>query len=563
MAKQIEKRLLSLEKLSLALSGKTILHDISFNLNSNEILAVVGESGSGKSVTAQAIMGLLPPKKTQVKKGSIQFNGKNLLTQTSSDWQQLRGKEIGMIFQEPQSSLNPSMRCGKQVAEMGRQHFFPSLPKKELKEKVLSAFEEVQLPDPERVFNAYPHQLSGGQKQRVMIAMALLCQPKLLIADEPTTALDVLVQQDIIQLIKHLQKQNNMSVLFISHDLSLVANLADTIAVMQEGKLVEIGETKEIFASPKHPYTQGLLGARPATSQRVKWLPTLADFNKNTYHPQPILTEERSLIHKDIYAQTPILSVKGVVKNYTATGGLFGKAKETTALKNISFDLFPGETLGLVGASGCGKSTLAKALVFLDPPSAGDIYWEGKRIDPSNKKQINQLRKDVQFIFQDPYAALHPLKQLGTAIEEVLLVHTNLRQHEREKRCLELLVQVGLSADFVSRYPHELSGGQRQRVVIARALAVEPKVLLCDESVAALDISVQAQVLNLLNELKEKLQLSYLFISHDLAVVKHMADKIIVMHEGIIVEENEADALYQGPQTNFSKKLLEAIPERN
>ncbi|MEJ6556960.1 MAG: ABC transporter ATP-binding protein [Flavobacteriaceae bacterium] len=563
MAKQIEKPLLSLEKLSLALSGKTILHDISFNLNSNEILAVVGESGSGKSVTAQAIMGLLPPKKTQVKKGSIQFDGKNLLTQTSSDWQQLRGKEIGMIFQEPQSSLNPSMRCGKQVAEMGRQHFFPSLPKKELKEKVLSAFEEVQLPDPERVFNAYPHQLSGGQKQRVMIAMALLCQPKLLIADEPTTALDVLVQQDIIQLIKHLQKQNNMSVLFISHDLSLVANLADTIAVMQEGKLVEIGETKEIFASPKHPYTQGLLGARPATSQRVKWLPTLADFNKNTYHPQPILTEERSLIHKDIYAQTPILSVKGVVKNYTATGGLFGKAKETTALKNISFDLFPGETLGLVGASGCGKSTLAKALVFLDPPSAGDIYWEGKRIDPSNKKQINQLRKDVQFIFQDPYAALHPLKQLGTAIEEVLLVHTNLRQHEREKRCLELLVQVGLSADFVSRYPHELSGGQRQRVVIARALAVEPKVLLCDESVAALDISVQAQVLNLLNELKEKLQLSYLFISHDLAVVKHMADKIIVMHEGIIVEENEADALYQGPQTNFSKKLLEAIPERN
>lgn len=563
MAKQIEKPLLSIEKLSLSLGGKPILHNISFNLNSNEILAVVGESGSGKSVTAQAIMGLLPPKKTQVKKGSIQFNGKNLLTQTSSDWQQLRGKEIGMIFQEPQSSLNPSMRCGKQVAEMGRQHFFPSLPKKELKEKVLSAFEEVQLPDPERVFNAYPHQLSGGQKQRVMIAMALLCQPKLLIADEPTTALDVLVQQDIIQLIKHLQKQNNMSVLFISHDLSLVANLADTIAVMQEGKLVEIGETKEIFASPKHPYTQGLLGARPATSQRVKWLPTLADFNKNTYHPQPILTEERSLIHKDIYAQTPILSVKGVVKNYTATGGLFGKAKETTALKNISFDLFPGETLGLVGASGCGKSTLAKALVFLDPPSAGDIYWEGKRIDPSNKKQINQLRKDVQFIFQDPYAALHPLKQLGTAIEEVLLVHTNLRQHEREKRCLELLVQVGLSADFVSRYPHELSGGQRQRVVIARALAVEPKVLLCDESVAALDISVQAQVLNLLNELKEKLQLSYLFISHDLAVVKHMADKIIVMHEGIIVEENEADALYQGPQTNFSKKLLEAIPERN
>ena len=540
---------------------KKILNEISLNLYLNEILALVGESGSGKSVTAQAIMGLLPLKNTHIEKGEVHYNGKNLFTQTALDWQQLRGKEIGMIFQEPQSSLNPSMRCGKQVAEMGKQHFSPSLSKLELKEKVLSAFQEVQLPDSERVFNAYPHQLSGGQKQRVMIAMALLCKPKLLIADEPTTALDVLVQQDIILLIKRLQKQNNMSVLFISHDLSLVANLADTIAVMQDGKLVEIGKTQQIFTAPKHPYTQGLLGARPAASQRVKWLPTLDDFTKKTYHPQAVLAEERSRALKDIYAQTPILSVKGVMKDYTASRGLFGKAKKTTALKNVTFDLFAGETLGLVGASGCGKSTLAKALVFLDQPTAGEIYWEGKRIDSSDKKQINQLRKDVQFIFQDPYAALHPLKQIGAAIEEVLQVHTRLDQNDRRIRCLELMAQVGLAEDFASRYPHELSGGQRQRVVIARALAVEPKVLLCDESVAALDISVQAQVLNLLNKLKEQLQLSYIFISHDLAVVKHMADKIMVMHEGKIVEENEADALYLDPQTSFTKKLLEAIPK--
>lgn len=563
MAERIKKPLLSIHQLSLSLGEKSILQDLNFSLNANEILAIVGESGSGKSVTAQAIMGLLPLKTTQIEAGTIEFDGKDLLHQSPNDWQQLRGKEIGMIFQEPQSSLNPSMRCGKQVAEIGKQHFSPSLSKNKLKEKVLTAFQEVQLPNPERVFNAYPHQLSGGQKQRVMIAMALLCKPKLLIADEPTTALDVLVQQDIIQLIKHLQQQNNMSVLFISHDLSLVANLADTIAVMQKGKLVEFGHAAELFKAPKHPYTQGLLGARPTNTQRLKWLPTLDDFINKNHQTLPISAEHRLHTHKSMYAQAPLLSVKGLEKNYMTTTGLFGKEEKTTALKNISFELYAGETLGLVGASGCGKSTLAKALVFLDPPSAGEIYWKGKRIDPSNEKQINELRKYVQFIFQDPYAALHPLKQLGPAIEEVLLVHTNLRQHEREKRCLELLAQVGLSADFVSRYPHELSGGQRQRVVIARALAVEPKVLLCDESVAALDISVQAQVLNLLNELKEKLQLSYLFISHDLAIVKHMADKIIVMHEGIIVEENEADALYQAPQTDFSKRLLEAIPERN
>ncbi len=561
MAKRIKKPLLSIHRLSLTLEGKSILEDINFCLNSNEILALVGESGSGKSVTAQAIMGLLPVKRTQIETGVIQFDGKNLLMQSPNEWQQLRGKEIGMIFQEPQSSLNPSMRCGKQVAEMGKQHFSPPLSKGKLKERVLQAFAEVQLPNPERVFNAYPHQLSGGQKQRVMIAMALLCQPKLLIADEPTTALDVLVQKDIIQLIKQLQQQNNMSVLFISHDLSLVANLADRIAVMQKGKLVEVGFTNELFNAPKHPYTQGLLGARPTNTQRLKWLPTLNDFIKNTYQPMPIASEERLQVHRAMYAQRPLLSVNGLGKKYITSKGLFGKEENTTALKHISFDLYAGETLGLVGASGCGKSTLAKALVFLDQPSTGEILWEGKPIDSSNKKQLAQLRKDVQFIFQDPFAALHPLKQVGNALEEVLLVHTNLNPKERKVRCEELLYQVGLSTDFSTRYPHQLSGGQRQRVVIARALAVEPKVLLCDESVAALDISVQAQVLNLLNELKDRLQLSYLFISHDLAIVRHMADRILVMHDGIIVEENEADTLYKAPQTNFSKRLLEAIPE--
>ena len=559
MAKRVEATLLSIDHLTLSIGGNPILTDINLRVEPNEIVALVGESGSGKSVTAQSIMGLLPKKQTQIDNGQITFNDQNLLELSSTEWEQLRGHELGMIFQEPQSSLNPSMQCGEQIEEVGRKHLSKTLSKKVLKEKVLAALAQVQLPHPERIYTAYPHQLSGGQKQRIMIAMALFCAPKLLIADEPTTALDVLVQKDIIELIKSLQDQHQMSVLFISHDLSLVANLADRIAVMQAGEIVEYATTEQLFKHPQHPYTKGLLNARPPKNHRLSVLPTLKDFSKGNFLPQIVDKKERAQKHKSLYIQPPLLRVKQLEKSYLYPSIIGKKQAPTVALKDISFDLYPGETLGLVGASGCGKSTLAKALVFLDPANRGEVFWKGELMNKENAQQIKKLRKDIQFIFQDPYAALHPLKTIAAAIDEVLTVHTNLTPLERSERITALLTQVGLSAEFRERYPHQLSGGQRQRVVIARALAVEPKVLLCDESVAALDISVQAQVLNLLNHLKKELKLSYLFVSHDLNIVKHMADRIIVMHQGCIVEENEADTLYHNPQTAFSKALLAAV----
>lgn len=559
MAKRIEAALLSIDNLSLSIGGNPILTNIDLKIEKNEIVALVGESGSGKSVTAQAIMGLLPKKQTQIDKGQISFNDQNLLELSSTKWEQLRGNELGMIFQEPHSSLNPSMRCGEQIEEVGRKHLSKKLSKKALKEKVLTALAQVQLPHPERIYTAYPHQLSGGQKQRIMIAMSLFCAPKLLIADEPTTALDVLVQKDIIELIKSLQDEYQMSVLFISHDLSLVANLADRIAVMQAGEIVEYALTKELFKHPQHPYTKGLLNTRPPKNHRLQALPTLKDFSQGDFIPQMVDKKERAQKHKSLYKQAPLLRVKQLEKSYLNPSLIGEKQAPTVALKDISFDLYPGETLGLVGASGCGKSTLAKVLMFLDPANRGEVYWKGELIKKEKQKQIKQLRKDIQLIFQDPYAALHPLKTIAAAIDEVLTVHTSFTPLERSERITTLLTQVGLSAEFRERYPHQLSGGQRQRVVIARALAVEPKVLLCDESVAALDISVQAQVLNLLNHLKKELKLSFLFVSHDLNVVKHMADRIIVMHQGCIVEENEADTLYHNPQTAFSKALLAAV----
>ena len=559
MAKRIEDSLLSIDHLSLSIGGNPILKDINLRVEPNEIVALVGESGSGKSVTAQAIMGLLPKKQTHIDNGQISFNNQNLLELSSTEWEQLRGNDLGMIFQEPQSSLNPSMRCGEQIEEVGRKHLYKNLSKKALKEKVLAALAQVQLPHPERIYTAYPHQLSGGQKQRIMIAMALFCAPKLLIADEPTTALDVLVQKDIIELIKSLQDEHQMSMLIISHDLSLVANLADRIAVMQAGEIVEYASTKELFKHPQHPYTKGLLNARPPKNKRLQALPTLKDFSQGDFIPQMVDKKERAQKHKSLYKQAPLLRVKQLEKSYLNPSLIGKKQAPTVALKDIFFDLYPGETLGLVGASGCGKSTLAKALVFLDPANRGEVFWKGELIKKEKQQQIKQLRKDIQFIFQDPYAALHPLKTIAAAIDEVLTVHTGFTPLERSERITALLTQVGLSAEFRESYPHQLSGGQRQRVVIARALAVEPKVLLCDESVAALDISVQAQVLNLLNHLKKELKLSFLFVSHDLNVVKHMADRIIVMHQGCIVEENEADTLYHNPQTAFSKALLAAV----
>ena len=548
--------LLDVHRLNLGIEGNTLLKEISFQLSENEIVAVVGESGSGKSLLALSLLGL-QPKNAVVTAQHLFFQKQSLLSLQTQDWQKLRGNKMGMIFQEPQSSLNPSMRLGKQLKEVLEQH--TSLSRKKQEDKIREALLEVQLLDPERILKSYPHEISGGQKQRVMIAMALLNHPQILIADEPTTALDVTVQKEIIELLKRLQKKRNMSVLFISHDLALVKKLADRVLVMYQGEIIEENRTDSLFQNPKEAYTKGLLFARPSTTERWSSLPTLADYKLKSFQPQQITSTERGKRHLNIYAQKPLLEVKDLEKIYSNRSGFFTKSVGFQAVSPISFSLFPGETLGLVGESGCGKSTLAKALIFLDPPSAGQVLFKGKTIRFKDKSMMRDIRQKIQFVFQDPYASLHPLKNIGNAIQEVLARYTPDTKSALYIKTVSLLEQVGLSESYYSRYPHELSGGQRQRIVIARALATQPELLICDESVAALDISVQAQVLNLLNQLKTELGLSYLFISHDLAVVKYMSDRVMVMQNGKLVELQEADALYKNPKNTYTKKLIGAI----
>ena len=544
--------LLDIENLSLKIEHKTLLSEISIRLSQNEILALVGESGSGKSLLALSVLGL-QPKKGKLTANRLLFNNESLLSIDKKIWQKLRGNKIGMVFQEPQSSLNPSMQCGKQLLEVLQQH--SNLSKIKQKDKIKDALLEVQLNEPERIINSYPHQISGGQKQRVMIAMALLCHPQLLIADEPTTALDVTVQKEIIELLKVLQKKRNMSILFISHDLGLVKKLADRVMVMYKGKIIEENTATKLFDKPIAPYTKGLLFARPSTETRLYPLPTLKDYQDGEFIAKPQSLKNRSKQHKKLYAQKPLLEVEKIEKVFQSRYSLFQKSSSFQAVAPLSFSLYPKETLGLVGESGCGKSTLAKAIIYLDPPSGGKIYFKGNEINPKNKKMMSEIRKKIQFVFQDPYASLHPLN----AIREVLEYYSENPKDDFNTLTNKLLEQVGLPSTFYSRYPHELSGGQRQRVVIARALATRPELLICDESVAALDISVQAQILNLLNELKEVLGLSYLFISHDLAVVKYMSDRIMVMQKGRLVELQEADAVYSRPKNKYTKKLISAI----
>ena len=540
---------------SLHINNQHILNNISFYIGKEEIVGIVGESGSGKSLTALSLIGLLP-KNSKLKAKKFSFNYQDLRELSSKDWQSLRRSKIGMVFQEPQSSLNPSLTCGKQLLEaVNNDKKIESSKKKQLIKKVLN---EVQLFDDKRIAKSYPHELSGGQKQRVMIAMALLCNPKLLIADEPTTALDVTVQKEIIHLLKTLQAKYKMSILFISHDLSLVKKLADRVLVMNNGKIVESGDTDKIFKNPNHNYTKGLVFARPDNKIRLERLPTVLDYQSNNFKPKIITSSKRKIFHKQLYSQKPLLEVKRIRKNYVKEKW-FGKPSIFEALKPISFSLYPGETLGIVGESGSGKSTLAKTLVFLDPPDSGEIKWLGKVVNPRNKLQVNSLRKKIQFIFQDPFAALHPYKTVGSTLDEVLWVHKSKNNKKNNFRVDELLDQVGLSSKYASRYPHELSGGQRQRIVIARALAVKPEVLICDESVAALDISVQAQILNLLNDLKSNLKLSFIFISHDLAVVKYMSDRVMVMKDGKLIEIQESDALYESPSKKYTQKLVDSI----
>lgn len=539
-----------------------IIHKIAYSLQSNEILGIVGESGSGKSVSSLAIMGLLPKNISKISGGEIVFEGKSIADLMEKEIQNLRGNQISMIFQEPMSSLNPSLKCGFQVEEMLLQH--TKLSKKEVKAETLALFEKVKLPNPEKIYASYPHEISGGQKQRVMIAMAIACKPKILIADEPTTALDVTVQKEIIQLLKDIQSETGMSIIFISHDLALVSEIANRVLVMYKGEIVEQGDAMKVFHEPQHVYTKALISSRPALDVRLKRLPTIKDFLENTVNKEIFTSEEREKQHQKLYSQTPILEVKNVEKEYFSTAGMFGKKTGFKAVNDVSFKIYEGETVGLVGESGCGKSTLGNAILQLDKATSGQIFYRGVDIMKLPKKDVRSLRKEIQIIFQDPYSSLNPRIPVGKAIMEPMKVHKLYKNDaERKAKTIEILERVGLGEDYFNRYPHEFSGGQRQRIGIARTIALQPKLIVCDESVSALDISVQAQVLNLLNELKENFGFTYIFISHDLAVVKYMSDQVLVMNKGKIEELADADVLYENPQKEYTKKLIAAIPKGN
>ncbi|SDG46097.1 ABC transporter ATP-binding protein [Psychroflexus sediminis] len=550
--------MLKVSNLNIHFGDEHVIKNVSFNVQPNQILGIVGESGSGKSVSTLSILGLLGPKaKVQ---GSILFQKRELTKYSEQQFQQIRGNDISMIFQEPMSSLNPSMRCGKQVEEVLIRH--KTLSKKEVRQEVLNLFEKVKLPRPEAIFKSYPHQISGGQKQRVMIAMAIACKPKILIADEPTTALDVTVQKEILKLLKSLQQETEMSIIFISHDLALVSELADRVAVMYQGEIVEQNDVVSIFKNASHQYTKALLASKPSTRHRLKALPTVKDYMQEVPNAAIETSEERKKRHELIYSRPPLLEVKNVKKTFISNAGWFEKSEKINAVDDVSFKIYEGETLGLVGESGCGKSTLGNAILRLDDPTEGDILYQGKSITRLKGEALRQLRKDIQLIFQDPFSSLNPRLSVGKTIMEPMKVHGLYGNAEsRRDKTIQILERVGLSEEHFDRYPHEFSGGQRQRIGIARTIAVEPKLIICDESVSALDISVQAQVLNLLNELKTDFGFTYIFISHDLAVVKYMADQLLVMHQGKIVERGEADAVYAHPEKDYTKELIEAIPK--
>ena len=554
---------------------------VSFTLNKGETIGIVGESGSGKSVTSLSAMRLIPSPPGEITGGEIIFHqndGKStdLLKISEDQMRMFRGNDIAMIFQEPMTSLNPVFTCGNQIVEAIILH--QKLNKKQAKELTIKLFEEVQLPDPERIFSTYPHQISGGQKQRVMIAMAMSCQPSILIADEPTTALDVTVQKTILQLMQKLQKERDMGIMFITHDLGVIAELADKVVVMYKGDIVEQGNVWDIFTNPQHPYTKGLLACRPPLDKRYTFLPTVSDFMKvdengiiieNNVTVEEftkdliIPTSGREKRQKELFTKEPILQIKRLKTHFPIRNGFFGGISDyVRAVDNITFDVYPGETLGLVGESGCGKTTTGRTIIRLEEPTDGEMIYKGKDIAKMSAKELREFRKEVQIIFQDPYSSLNPRMTIGNAIMEPMQVHGILANDEkRKKRVGELLERVNLDPSHFYRYPHEFSGGQRQRIGIARALAVNPKFIICDESVSALDVSVQAQVLNLLNELKKEFGLTYIFISHDLSVVKYMSDRMVVMQEGRIEELGDADQIYNNPGTEYTKKLIDAIPE--
>ena len=560
--------LLRIENLSVdfVTEGQTThaVRDISLTVRRGEILALVGESGSGKSVTSLSILRLLPMPPARYSSGRILFSENNtepidLLTATPRRLQQLRGHRIAMIFQEPMSSLNPVMTCGNQVVEALRTH--KKLSAAAARTEAIRWLQKVRLPSPEQLFDRYPHQLSGGQKQRVMIAMAMCCEPALLICDEPTTALDVTVQKSILELIRELQQQSGMGVVFITHDLGVVAQIADRVAIMYKGELVEQGSATDIFRAPAHPYTQALIACRPALHPKGERLPVVADFlQPNTQAAKD--KADLTVTHTRTTDGEELLRAEHLTVRFAARTNWLGRTTRwTTAVDDVSFSIYRQETLGLVGESGCGKTTLGRTLLRLADPTSGHIFFGSKDIAHLPPADIKKLRKDVQLVFQDPYGSLNPRLTVGAAIMEPMKTSGLLPgTRERKKRAAELLEQVSLSPNVMNRYPHEFSGGQRQRIVIARALALNPGFLVCDESVSALDVSVQAQVLNLLNDLKKELGLTMLFISHDLSVVRYMCDRMLVMHQGKIVESGPAEEVYRHPQSDYTRRLIEAIP---
>jgi peptide/nickel transport system ATP-binding protein len=554
----MQDNLISIRDLSISFGSNEVVKNISFDIENNQILALVGESGSGKSLTALSLIGLLP-KKARVQ-GQIVFENQDLLSIQEKEWQQLRSSKIAMIFQEPMTSLNPSLTCGYQVEEVLREH--TELSSKAIEEEVLILFNQVKLPRAKQMLSQYPHQLSGGQKQRVMIAMALACNPSLILADEPTTALDVTVQKEILELLKEIQKEREMSILFISHDLALVSEFAEEVMVMYKGEIVETGCVTKVFKEPEDNYTKALINARPHLDKRIVHLPTVSDFLQESRDMSLISERERSLFHEKIYANKPILQVQDLSLYYGKTKTWLSPDSLVKAIDGVDLNLYEGETLGLVGESGCGKSTLGRAILGLEIPQSGSIFYKSKDITNLRGKDLLEFRKEVQIIFQDPYSALNPRLAVGKAIMEPMKVHgIGKNKQDRKNKTLELLDQVGLDSSAFDRYPHEFSGGQRQRICIARTIAVNPRVIICDESVSALDVSVQAQVLNLLNELKRKYKFTYIFISHDLAVVKYMSDQLLVMRAGKIEEHGEADAVYSKPGSPYTQKLINSIPK--
>jgi len=557
------------------------VNDVSFTLFKGETIGIVGESGSGKSVTSLSVMQLIPNPPGKITGGEILYHTKDggvvdLVRTEKEEMRKYRGNDIAMIFQEPMTSLNPVMKCGEQVMEAILLH--RTVSREIARQKTIDLFKEVQLPTPELMFDRYPHQLSGGQKQRVMIAMAISCEPSVLIADEPTTALDVTVQKTILELMQKLQKQYEMGIMFITHDLGVIAELADHVVVMYKGKIVEQGPVLEIFSDPKHPYTKSLLACRPPLDFRIKRLPVVSDFMTRNGNGEIIEVEksvveglkkdfikndERKKAHAELYQREKILQLENVRTWYPSRKTLFGKVLDySKAVDDVSFDVYEGETLGLVGESGCGKTTLGRTILKLAESTGGSILYKGKDVLKMPESEFRQYRRQMQLIFQDPYSSLNPRVTIGNAIAEPMRVHKIFKtEKERKAKVIELLKKVGLEEKQYNRYPHEFSGGQRQRICIARALGLNPKFIICDESVSALDVSVQAQVLNLLNALKQEFKFTYIFISHDLSVVKFMSDRMIVMQKGKIEEMGDPDEIYLNPKSDYTRRLIDSIPK--